>query len=163
MFSLPSPNGSTQRTFVNQGAHRLAQEYDPRGERTIGMSTGTILMRNKEQWSLLRCSHQTGSYPPDRRKELASFHSRRAGGHSSWFCVKCLNTQAISSGVTWERAREDESSFFSQTAPWSTLNSESKQKLGTGNLTSHLSEKLCERSNCRKHIFLTIRGSVIKD
>ena len=40
-------------------------------------------------------------------------------------------------------AREDETAFFSQTAPWSTLGSEFKQRLGTGNLTRHLSEKLC--------------------
>jgi hypothetical protein len=61
-----------------------------------------------------------------------------------WFCVKCHNTQAINSGITWEMAREDESTFFSQTDPWSTLNGESKQRLGTGNLSRHLSEKLCD-------------------
>ena len=64
---------------------RLAQEYDPRGERTIGMLTGTTLKRNKDQRSLLRRSHQTGSHPPDRKEErrkLASFHSRRTGGHN---------------------------------------------------------------------------------
>jgi hypothetical protein len=46
--------------------------------------------------------------------------------------------------ITWERAREDESAYFSQTAPWSMLNGESKQRLGTGNLSRHLSKKLCD-------------------
>jgi hypothetical protein len=82
--------------------------------------------------------------PPTEEENWLPFIRGERKDTTSWFCVKCPNTQAINSGVTWERAREDESAFFSQTAPWSTLNSESKQRLGTGNLTRHLSEKLCD-------------------
>ncbi|KAF8504661.1 P-loop containing nucleoside triphosphate hydrolase protein [Russula emetica] len=69
-------------------------------------------------------------------RDLAISYIRRPS------CIILLTVTCES--VTWERAREAESAFFSQTAPWSMLNGESKQRLGTGNLTRHLSEKLCD-------------------
>ena len=35
-------NQGMQPTLANQGAHRLAQEYDPSGDRTTGMLSGTL-------------------------------------------------------------------------------------------------------------------------
>ncbi len=61
-----------------------------------------------------------------------------------WFCVKCPNSEAIQSGITWEGARQDESLWFSNKAPWSTLEESLKQRLGTANLTHCLSDKLCD-------------------
>ncbi|KAI9508380.1 P-loop containing nucleoside triphosphate hydrolase protein [Russula earlei] len=110
--------------FVNQGAHRLAKEYDPHGERTIGVLTkpDRIPATEEENWLPYIRGEQDDT--------------------TSWFCVKCPNTQEIKSGITWEDARKAESKFFSKKAPWSTLSEESKERLGTGNLTRHLSEKL---------------------
>jgi hypothetical protein len=59
-----------------------------------------------------------------------------------WFCVKCPDSKAIDSGITWEEARQEESSWFSNKAPWSTLEGSFRQRLGTANLTRCLSDKL---------------------
>jgi hypothetical protein len=61
-----------------------------------------------------------------------------------WFCVKCPNSEAIQSGITWEEARQYESLWFSNKTPWSTLEELFKQRLGTANLTHCLSDKLCD-------------------
>jgi hypothetical protein len=61
-----------------------------------------------------------------------------------WFCVKCPNSEAIKSGITWEEARRDESLWFSHKVPWATLEEGFKQRLGTANLTRCLSDKLCD-------------------
>jgi hypothetical protein len=61
-----------------------------------------------------------------------------------WFCVKCPDSEAIQSGITWEKAREEESSWFSNKTPWSTLEGPSRDRLGAENLTRCLSDKLCE-------------------
>jgi hypothetical protein len=59
-----------------------------------------------------------------------------------WFCVKCPDSEAIKSGMTWEEARQQESTWFSSKAPWSTLEEAFKQRLGTTHLTRCLSDKL---------------------
>ena len=61
-----------------------------------------------------------------------------------WFCVKCPDSEAIKSGITWEEARRDESLWFSRKVPWASLEEGSKQRLGTENLTRCLSDKLCD-------------------
>ena len=66
------------------------------------------------------------------------------GDTTLWFCVKCPSTQQINSGITWEEAREREAAFFSRTSPWSILDNAFKQRLGTGQLTRCLSDKLCD-------------------
>lgn len=60
---------------------------------------------------------------------------------TTWFCVKCPDSEAIKAKITWEEARREESTWFSK-APWSTLEEESRQKLGTMHLTRHLSDML---------------------
>jgi hypothetical protein len=61
-----------------------------------------------------------------------------------WFCVKCPDSGAIKSGITWEEARRDESLWFSRKVPWATLEEGFRQRLGTANLTRCLSDKLCD-------------------
>jgi hypothetical protein len=39
----PPSDNRRAADFVNQGAHRLAREYDPDGDRTIGMVIGGFL------------------------------------------------------------------------------------------------------------------------
>ncbi|KAH9965456.1 P-loop containing nucleoside triphosphate hydrolase protein [Russula dissimulans] len=112
--------------FVNQGAHTLAKEYDPRGERTIGVLT------------------KPDRIPPTEEENWLPYIRGEKEDTTPWFCVKCPGTQQINSGITWEEARRVESEFFSGTVPWSMLSGESKHRLGTGNLTRHLSDKLYE-------------------
>jgi len=112
--------------FVNQGAHRLAQEYDPHGYRTVGVLTKPDRIPTTEEENWL----------PYIRGEKEDT--------TMWFCVKCPDSKAIDSGISWEEARHEESSWFSNKAPWSTLEGSFKQKLGTGNLTRRLSDKLCD-------------------
>jgi hypothetical protein len=61
-----------------------------------------------------------------------------------WFCVKCPDSEAIKSGITWEKARQEESLWFSNKAPWSTLEGSFRERLGAANLTRCLSDKLCD-------------------
>ncbi|KAI0302302.1 P-loop containing nucleoside triphosphate hydrolase protein [Multifurca ochricompacta] len=112
--------------FINQGAHRLAQEFDPRGDRTIGVLT------------------KPDRIPPTEEEFWLPYIRGEREDTTLWFCVKCPNSQSISSGITWEEARAEESHFFSYTPPWSTLDATFREKLGTGNLTRRLSDKLCD-------------------
>lgn len=66
----------------------------------------------------------------------------RGEQEDTWFCVKCPDSEAIKSGITWEKARQEESSWFSTRAPWSTLEGSFRQRLGAENLTRCLSDKL---------------------
>jgi len=59
-----------------------------------------------------------------------------------WFCVKCPDSETIKSGITWEAARQEESSWFLNKAPWSTLEVSFRERLGAANLTCCLSDKL---------------------
>lgn len=114
--------------FVNQGAHRLAQEYDPHGDRTVGVLTkpDRIPATEEENWL---------PYIRGEKEDTAM---------TMWFCVKCPDSEAIDSGITWEGARQEESLWFLNKAPWSTLEESFRQKLGRANLTRCLSDKLCE-------------------
>ncbi|KAH9976107.1 P-loop containing nucleoside triphosphate hydrolase protein [Lactifluus volemus] len=112
--------------FVNQGAHRLAKEFDPDGDRTIGVLT------------------KPDRIPPTEEENWLPFIRGEREDTTSWFCVKCPNTQAINEGITWEDARAAESTFFSSSLSWSTLEDAFRQKLGTENLTTSLSNKLCD-------------------
>lgn len=79
---------------------------------------------------------------PATEEELWLPYIRGEREGTTWFCVKCPDSEAIKSGVTWEDARQEESSWFSSRAPWSTLEEEFKQKLGTVHLTRRLSDML---------------------
>ncbi|OBZ65814.1 Interferon-induced GTP-binding protein Mx [Grifola frondosa] len=47
-------------------------------------------------------------------------------------------------GITWEEARQDERDYFSSTSPWSGLDFEFQDHLGTANLTERLSMVLSD-------------------
>ena len=61
---------------------------------------------------------------------------------NGWYSVKQPDPQALKEGITWEGARSAERDWFANTAPWSSLESEAQQHLGTGNLTARLSDLL---------------------
>ncbi|KAI0262190.1 P-loop containing nucleoside triphosphate hydrolase protein [Gloeopeniophorella convolvens] len=112
--------------FINQGAHRLAQEFDPNGDRTIGVLT------------------KPDRIPPTEEETWLPLIRGERDDTTQWFCVKCPNSQAIAGGITWEQARAEETAYFAGTAPWSTLDATFAQRLGTANLTHRLSDKLCD-------------------
>lgn len=62
---------------------------------------------------------------------------------NGWFSVKRPESQAIKNGITWEEACREENDYFTSTSPWSMLEFEHRQRLGTTNLTEKLSHLLC--------------------
>ena len=59
-----------------------------------------------------------------------------------WFCVKRPGPSAIKEGISWDVARQQEKDFFTQKLPWCSFIGTNKQRLGTENLTVHLSDVL---------------------
>ena len=74
---------------------------------------------------------------------------------NGWFSVKQPDPQALKDGITWEGARAAERDWFANTAPWSSLDFECQQHLGTGNLTSSLSD-LLSGLVAKRYVLLTI-------
>ncbi|TFK66013.1 hypothetical protein BDN72DRAFT_772573 [Pluteus cervinus] len=108
--------------FENQGAHRLAKEYDPEGERTIGVLT------------------KPDRIPPGEEERWIRFiKNMQEPLKHNWFCVKQPSSQELKEGVTWTGARERENRFFSTQRSWSELDAIYKRYLGTANLVGRLS------------------------
>lgn len=61
-----------------------------------------------------------------------------------WFSVKQPDSRAIADGITYEAARDEEKQYFSNTAPWSTLDFEHRSRLGTSRLVERLSDVLTD-------------------
>ncbi|CCM06033.1 uncharacterized protein FIBRA_08279 [Fibroporia radiculosa] len=115
--------------FENQGAHHLAQKYDPEGKRTIGVLTkpDRIQVGDEDRWiKLLKNEFPTLT--------LAN----------GWFSVKQPDSRALASGITWSEARCQEHEFFANTAPWSGLPIQFQNHLETTNLTERCSDILSE-------------------
>ncbi|KAF4620301.1 hypothetical protein D9613_001087 [Agrocybe pediades] len=108
--------------FENQGAHRLAKQYDPQGKRTIGVLTKPDRI-------------PTGEEP----NWLPFIRNEKEPLVNNWFCVKQPSSNDLKANPTWEQARKQEDTFFSSTAPWSELDSVYQKYLRTGNLVDRLS------------------------
>ncbi|KAM5545240.1 hypothetical protein V8D89_001351 [Ganoderma adspersum] len=113
--------------FQNQAAHRLARDYDPQGTRTIGVFTKPDRMEVGTEDSWIR--------------RLKNQDDPLAHG---WFSVKQPDSRAIADGITYEAARDEERQYFSNTTPWSTLDSEHRSRLGTSRLAERLSDVLTD-------------------
>jgi len=111
--------------FENQGAHRLAAEYDPRGSRTIGVLTKPDRIPKGEEASWIRMIQ--GQHDDD---------------EIEFFSVKNPDSQDIKQGISYEEARKKEAEFFSTKEPWSTLDWLYQRRLGTQKLVRRLSEVL---------------------
>jgi hypothetical protein len=61
-----------------------------------------------------------------------------------YYCVKNPSSHDLKKGITWEQARAVEREFFSQTAPWSGLDSRYMKRLGTEKLVGRLATTLTE-------------------
>ncbi|KAI0319289.1 P-loop containing nucleoside triphosphate hydrolase protein [Amylostereum chailletii] len=112
--------------FENQSAHRLAEQYDPRGFRTIGVLTKPDRIPAGEEDIWLRMIKADG------------------GEKIDWYCIKNPGSKAIKGGITWEESRTQEREFFSQVPPWVTLEWIYSQRLGTDRLTHRLANTLTE-------------------
>ncbi|KAF9783799.1 P-loop containing nucleoside triphosphate hydrolase protein [Thelephora terrestris] len=112
--------------FENQGAHHMAKQYDPDGQRTIGVLTKPDRIPDGEEENWLR-------FIRDEAEHLAN----------GWFAVKQPATADLRQGITWEEAREQERRFFLTTPPWSTER-DYRHRFGTRNLTESLSNILSE-------------------
>ncbi|KAH8818782.1 P-loop containing nucleoside triphosphate hydrolase protein [Flagelloscypha sp. PMI_526] len=113
--------------FQTQGAHRLAKRYDEEGARTVGVLTkpDRIDAGNERLWT-----------PLIRNEEEPL--------KNNWYCVKQPSPSDLSSGITWQGARDQEVRFFETHAPWSELEDMYKAYLGTPNLVERLSELLSD-------------------
>ncbi|TFK45126.1 P-loop containing nucleoside triphosphate hydrolase protein [Crucibulum laeve] len=113
--------------FENQGAHRLAKQYDPQGKRTIGVLTKPDRIPTGEESNWL----------PFIRNEKESLEN-------NWYCVKQPGSSDIKQGITWAQARTREDEFFSMTPPWSELEGIYQKYLRTSNLVDRLSSILSD-------------------
>ncbi|EIW80172.1 hypothetical protein CONPUDRAFT_57692 [Coniophora puteana RWD-64-598 SS2] len=108
--------------FNNQGAHELIKEFDPKGERTVGVLTKPDLLQlgDEDFWiDLIR-----GKNVPLSNK---------------WYCVKQPRPDEVKKGITWHDARANEETFFATRDPWASLPDEFQRQLRTANLTDRLS------------------------
>ncbi|KAH9965473.1 P-loop containing nucleoside triphosphate hydrolase protein [Russula dissimulans] len=114
--------------FENQGAHRLAAEYDPHGSRTIGVLTKPDRIPTGEEDSWIRM--------------IQGQHGDDEHGGIEYFSVKNPDSQDVKQGISYEEARKKETDFFSTKEPWSSLDWLYQRRLGTQKLVRRLSEVL---------------------
>ena len=102
-------------------------------------------LKNNKQWFFTGVLTKPDRIPATEEENwLPYIRGEQKVDTTKWFCVKCPDSETLKSGITWEVARQEELSWFSNKAPWSTLEDSFRQRLGTGNLTRCLSEKLCD-------------------
>ena len=129
--------------FENQGAHHMAKQYDPDGERTIGPST-CISYDFSDLTSLAGVLTKPDRIPAGEEDHWLRF-IRDEAEHltNGWFSVKQPATKDLKEGITWEEAREQERLFFLTTPPWSSEVAY-QHRFGTRNLTESLSKILSD-------------------
>lgn len=117
---------------------------------TILLATGQsvcchgFFLKNNKRWLFTGVLTKPDRIPTTEEDNWVPYIRGEREDTTMWFCVKCPNSEAIKSGITWEQARQDESLWFSRKVPWATLEEGFKQRLGTANLTRCLSDKLCD-------------------
>jgi Dynamin central region len=73
---------------------------------------------------------------------LAMIRNQKEKFKHGWYCVKQPSTTELQDGITWEVARQKECDFFQRNAPWSTIEFDLKERLGTERLSAALGQKL---------------------
>ncbi|KAF9479395.1 hypothetical protein BDN70DRAFT_878878 [Pholiota conissans] len=113
--------------FENQGAHRLAKQFDPDGKRTIGVLTkpDRIPVGEENNW-------------------LPFIRNEKETLENNWYSVKQPSSNDLKSNPTWADARKMENDFFSSKAPWCDLDSIYQKYLRTSNLVDRLSSVLSD-------------------
>src|SRR6266699_3429034 len=86
-----------------------------------GRSVGRqgFFLKNNERWLFTGVLTKPDRIPATEEDNWVPYIRGEREDTTMWFCVKCPNSEAIKSGITWEKARQDESSWFSNKAPWS--------------------------------------------
>ena len=107
--------------FENQGAHRLAKQYDPEGKRTIG--TFIRLSPNFiNKLVILGVLTKPDRIPTGEEANWIPFiRNEKETLENNWYCVKQPSSSDIKLGITWSQARQREQDFFAMTPPWSEL------------------------------------------
>ncbi|KAH9474808.1 Interferon-induced GTP-binding protein Mx2 [Psilocybe cubensis] len=119
--------------FENQGAHRLAKQYDPEGKRTVGVLTKPDRIPQGEESSWI-------PFIRDEREPL----------ENNWFCVKLLSSFQLNMKLSWAQSRQLEEDFFSKKpGPWSEIEEPYRKYLGTENLVERLSTVLSDLISSR--------------
>lgn len=113
--------------FENQGAHRLAKEFDPHGKRTVGVLTKPDRIPDGEEIHWI-------SFIKNEKEPL----------EHGWFSVKQPSSNELKRGITWTEARQSENNFFSSTPPWSEMEAMYQKYLRTSNLIKRLSDILSD-------------------
>ncbi|KAG9127030.1 hypothetical protein FRC07_000957 [Ceratobasidium sp. 392] len=108
-----------------QAAGRLAQIYDPKGERTIGVITKPDRIEDGQQ-----------------RQWIPLITGESHALANGWFCVKQPSTSEREDGCTWENARTIENAYFNTAPGWSAISAEYRTNLGTRNLAFKLGQVL---------------------
>ncbi|KAF7360121.1 hypothetical protein MVEN_00740500 [Mycena venus] len=116
----------------NQKALRLARQEDPEGTRTIGVLTKPDML-------------SVGSKARDSWLDVIEGRKHRL--IHGYFCTRQPDDAERNKNITSAQARHAETSFFAETAPWSTT--EHKERFGTENLVSTLSTLLVQIINDR--------------
>ncbi|QRV96043.1 hypothetical protein RhiJN_24061 [Ceratobasidium sp. AG-Ba] len=111
--------------FETQVAGRLARNYDPNGERTIGVITKPDRIE----------PHQEGRWI---RLITGQEHQLAHG----WFCTKQPATHEREQGFTWQDARTQEDVYFRAAHGWSAIAGEHRNNLGTKQLAQKLGKVL---------------------
>ncbi|KAG8988902.1 hypothetical protein FRB94_010068 [Tulasnella sp. JGI-2019a] len=118
---------SCETDFENQGAGRLVLKSQNHRNRTVGVLTKVdrIESGGQEKWvRILR--NQDNPLP------------------NGWFCVKQPDLPQLRSGISWENAKAAEAVFFEETSPWSQLDPEIRERLGSAALAEQLGKILSE-------------------
>ncbi|KAJ3576514.1 hypothetical protein NP233_g376 [Leucocoprinus birnbaumii] len=113
--------------FENQGAFSLAKQFDPDGQRTIGVLTKPDRID-----------------PGDEQKWISFIRNEKEQLKNNWFCVKQPSSRELTENWTWEQARQKEDEFFSGTSPWNELEPMYARYLRTRNLLERLSHVLSD-------------------
>lgn len=73
---------------------------------------------------------------------MAMMRNQKEKFTHGWYAVRQPGPADLKEGITWEKARQKEREFFQKTSPWSGLDFDLKERLGTEKLSAALGQKL---------------------
>jgi hypothetical protein len=73
---------------------------------------------------------------------MAMVRNQREKFKHGWYCVRQPGPAELKEGITWDQARQNEREFFQRRPPWSSVEFDLKERLGTEKLSSALGQKL---------------------
>jgi hypothetical protein len=111
----------------NQSCATLAQEYDPKGLRTLGVLTKADAIQEGEHASWLKILR-------------GDTHRLKYG----YFVTRQSKEDERLAKTSFAEARRIEKAFFNSQEPWASLAGKYRSRFGTEHLTNFLSERLCD-------------------